>query len=90
MTENIIIKIDSKYHRTQFDDYLAGGKVEHKKKIYYWSAQNNNYNFGWEIEPVDEKDWDDLSEEESNEIISLIEEYLYIHKTEYEVTSKLI
>jgi len=40
----IKIIIDSKYHREQFDDWLAGGKIEAKnKKIYYWTGQNNNY-----------------------------------------------
>lgn len=84
MTNKVSITIDSKYHRYQFDDCLAGGKVEHKKKIYYWSAQNSNYGFGWEIDPINGDNWDDISENKFNEIISLIEECLHIHKTEYE------
>jgi len=77
------IIIDSLYYRDQFDDWLAGGKVEYKDKKYYWSAQNDNYGFGWEIEPLTENDWNDIAEAEFNEIISLIEKCLYEHKTEY-------
>ncbi len=53
----IKIIIDSKYHRDQFDDWLAGGRFELKGKTYYWSARNSNLGFGWEIEPVSEEDW---------------------------------
>ena len=42
----IKIIIDSQYHRYQFDDWLAGGKIEYKDKKYYWSAQNNNFWLG--------------------------------------------
>lgn len=81
----IKIIIDSQYHRDQFDDWLAGGKVEYKDKKYYWSAQNNNYGFGWEIEPSAEQDWRDITEEEFNQITRLVEECLYEHKTEYNI-----
>jgi len=79
----IKIIIDSQYHRDQFDDWLAGGIVEDKGKTYYWSAQDSNYGFGWEIEPVTEDDWDDVSEDEFNKIITLVEKCLYEHRTEY-------
>ena len=79
----IKIMIDSQYHRDQFDDWLAGGKVEYKRKIYYWSAQNSNYGFNWEIEPITEEDWNDISENEFNKIITLIDKCLYEHKIEY-------
>jgi len=82
----IKIIIDSKYHREQFDDWLAGGKIEAKnKKIYYWTGQNNNYGVGWEIEPVNEDNWIDISEDEYNNIINLIVKCLDAHKTEYSV-----
>ncbi len=77
------IIIDSQYYRNQFDDWLAGGTVEDKGKTYYWAAQNSNYGFGWEIEPVTEEDWYDVSEGEFNDIITLIERCLCEHKTEY-------
>jgi hypothetical protein len=38
--------------------------------------------FGWEIEPINEEDWRDITEEEFNQITSLVEECLYKHKTE--------
>ncbi len=81
----IVIKIiiDSQYHRDQFDDWLAGGKVEYKRETYYWSAQNSNYGFGWEIQPVSEEDWDNIAEDKFNKIINLIESCLYEHRTEY-------
>lgn len=76
---NVII--DSKYYREQFDDWLAGGKVDYKKGTYYWYARAGC--FGWEIEPMKEKDWYDLSEKELKKIIKLIEECIYKHKTNY-------
>ena len=36
------IIIDSQYHRDQFDDWLAGGKVEYNGKTYYWYAIAND------------------------------------------------
>ena len=83
MTDKVFITIDSKYQRDQFDDWLAGGKVEYKRKTYYWSAQDSNYGFGWEIEPTTEEDWNDISEDEFNRITALIEKCLHEHKTEY-------
>ncbi len=77
------ITIDSQYYRNQFDDWLAGGKVEYKDKRYYWSAQNNNYGFGWEIEPITEDDWRDISEDEFSKIIKLIKRCLCEHKSEF-------
>lgn len=79
----IKIMIDSQYHRDQFDDWLAGGKVEYKRKTYYWSAQNSNYGLGWEIQPVSEEDWANIVEDEFNDIINLIETCLYKHRIEY-------
>jgi len=79
----IKIIIDSQYHREQFDDWLAGGKVKYKDKKYYWFAQNNNYGFGWEIEPITEEDWRDITEEEFNQITRLVKKCLYEHETEY-------
>lgn len=81
----LTIIIDSKYHRHQFDDWLAGGMVEYKGKIYYWSAQNSNYGFGWEVDPVTEEDWNSLDEEEFYEIMKIIEKCLYEHKNEYTI-----
>jgi len=83
MTDKIIVAIDSKYHRDQFDDWLAGGKVDFKGKTFYWSAQNSNYGFGWEIQPVSEDDWESISESQFNKIISHIEACLNKHQTEY-------
>ena len=80
------IIIDSHYYRNQFDDWLAGGRVEDKGKTYYWSAQDNNYGFGWEFEPVTEEDWRHVSEHEFSEIIKLIERCLYEHKSEFRFT----
>jgi YHS domain-containing protein len=82
----IKITIDSQYHRAQFDDWLAGGKFEFKGKRYYWSAQNNNYGFGWEIEPITEEDWSRFDEDEFNELMKIIEKCLLEHKTEYVVS----
>ena len=83
MAAHISVTIDSKYHRDQFDDWLAGGKVEYKDKGYYWSAQNSSYGFGWEIERVTEDDWIDIPKDKFNEIITLIEKCLDEHRTEY-------
>lgn len=83
MTENILVAVDSKYHRDGFDDWLAGGKVEYKGKIYYWFAQNSNYGFGWDVEPITEEDWSGFNENELNELMKIIEKCLYEHKTEY-------
>ncbi|MBC8276462.1 MAG: hypothetical protein H8E40_16040 [Chloroflexi bacterium] len=79
----IKLTIDCSYHRNQFDDCLAGGEVEYRSRTYYWSAENSNYGFGWEIEPIPEENWSDISQEEFNEIIKLIEKCLYEHRTEY-------
>lgn len=51
--------------------------------MYYWSAQNNNYGFGWEIEPITEEDWDEIPENQINEIFLLIKKFLSKHITEY-------
>jgi hypothetical protein len=83
MTDKIIITIDSKYHRSQFDDWLAGGKVEYNERTYYWSAQNSNYGLGWEIQPISEEDWENISESQFNKIIGLIEVCLNKHLSEY-------
>lgn len=79
----IRVTVDSFYHRDQFDDWLAGGTVEDKGKTYYWSAQDSNYGFGWEIEAVTEKDWSDIPKDKSKEVITLIEKCLYAHRAEY-------
>lgn len=83
MVGKISVTIDSKYHRNQFDDWLARGTVEYKEKTYYWSAYDSNYGFGWEIQPISEENWNNITEDESNEIIALIEQSLYEHRTEY-------
>ena len=75
------IIIDSKYHRHQFDDWLAGRTIEFKGKTFYWSAQNSNYGFGWEIELILEEDSDSLEDEKL--IIRAIEKCLYKHQNEY-------
>jgi hypothetical protein len=79
----IRVTVDSFYHRVQFDDWLAGGEVEYKGRTYYWSAQDGNYGFGWEIEAVTEEDWSDIPKDKSDEIITLIEKCLCRHRTEY-------
>jgi len=79
----IKITIDSQYHRGEFDDWLAGGKVEYKGKTHHWSAENSNYGFGWEIEPVSEEDWANIPEDKFDSIVSLIESCLYQHQAEY-------
>ncbi|HPU30737.1 MAG TPA: hypothetical protein PLM71_10525 [Syntrophorhabdaceae bacterium] len=83
MPKHIAITIDSKYHRSQFDDWLAGGKVEYKGKTYYWSAQDNNYGFGWQIEPITDVDWNDFSDSEFDMVIKLIKKCLEEHINEY-------
>ena len=83
MGEKISVNIDSKYQRDQFDDYLAGGKVEYMGEVYHWSAQDSNYGFGWEVEPVDEDDWRDIREDEFSAITRLIERCLCEHKAEF-------
>ena len=85
MVKKILVTIDSKYLRNQFDDWLAGGTVEYKEKIYYWSAYNSNYGFGWEIQPISEENWNNISEDEFDEIIKFIESCLYEHKIKYVV-----
>ena len=81
----IEIKVDihSNYYRRQFDDRLAGGTIEYQSKLYYWSAQDSCYGFGWEIEPISEEGWNYISEKEFTKIESLIEKCLYEHRTEY-------
>jgi len=83
MVKKISVTIDSKYHRNQFDDWLAGGTVEYKEKTYYWSAYDSNYGFGWQVEPVAADNWRDISEDEFSGLIALIEQSLYDHRTEY-------
>ena len=80
---HIVLNVDAKYHRDQFDDWLAGGDVYYKGRRYYWCAQNSNYGFGWEIEPVTEEDWSDIAGDEISDIIDLIKGCLYQHGTEY-------
>jgi len=58
----IKITIDTQYQCNQFDDWLAGGQIEYKSKKYYWCDNNSNYGFGWEIEPITDNDWDEISE----------------------------
>lgn len=83
MADKVFIAIDSKYYRDQFDDWLAGGKVEYKGRIYYWSAYDSNYGFGWEVSTIAEEDWDSLGESEFNELLEVIKKSLCEHKTEY-------
>ncbi|HLG93449.1 MAG TPA: hypothetical protein VI546_01290 [candidate division Zixibacteria bacterium] len=80
--EGIRVTIESMYHRDQFDDWLAGGRVEINEKIYYWSAQDSSFGFGWEIEPVDETVWTDIAEDEFEKIASLIKKCLSQHPIE--------
>ena len=84
MFEKISITVESKYYRNEFDDWLAGGIINYKGKRYYWSAQDSNYGFGWDIETVDDEEGETISEEEFNAIVKLIEKSLYEHKIEYE------
>jgi len=77
------VTVDCFYHRDQFDDWLAGGKVERKGEVYYWSAQDSNYGFGWDIEAITEEDWGDMPEGESKRIVALIENRLYARRKAY-------
>lgn len=79
----IKITVDSYYHRDQFDDWLAGGKVEYGDDRYYWSAENSNWGFGWDIQPIPEEEWAGIGEDRFSEIISLIGNCLNKHRTEY-------
>ena len=54
--------IDSKYYREQFDDWLAGGKVDYKRETYYWTSRKGC--FCWEIEIMEDREWCDLSDKE--------------------------
>ena len=80
---HIVLNVDAKYHRDQFDDWLAGGDVYYRRRRYYWCAQNSNYGVGWEIEPITEEDWNNLPEYECNKIFKLIEQSLDRHRTGY-------
>lgn len=80
----IKIIINSMYYRHQFDDWLAGGQMEYEGITYHWFGQNNNYGFGWEIDPVSPEDWERITEEEFDQISSFIEKSLIKHRTEYE------
>lgn len=81
----ITINVDSKYHREQFDDWLAGGSIEYNGKTLYWSALDSNYGYGWEIEPISEEKWNIIPEERYKQIIEIIEKCLTKHKTEYSI-----
>lgn len=84
MDDNILVTIYSEYHRSQFDDWLADGAVEFEGKTYYWSAQDSNYGFGWEIEPIGEEP-SCLDEDKFDELASIVEGCLHRHRTEYVV-----
>jgi len=72
--ENMIrIAIDSQYYRDQFDDWLAVGRVECGNKTCYWSAENSNNGFGWDITPLSEDDWEDFDETQLNTILGYIQ-----------------
>ena len=79
----VTVNIHARYHREQFDDWLAGGDFCYAGRKYGWSAQNSDYGFGWEIEPITEENWNDISEDELSGIIRLIDKCLYEHRTEY-------
>jgi len=79
----IRVTVDALYYRDQFEDWLAGGKVYYKDRPYFWVAQNSDYGFGWETDPVTEEDWSDIPKDRFNEIVTLIEKCLYEHRTEY-------
>ena len=77
------ITVDCRYHRDEFDDWLAGGSVEYSGRKFHWAAYDANYGFGWEIDPTADEDWDGVSEQEADKILTLIRKCLYQHKTEY-------
>ncbi|MCK4331738.1 MAG: hypothetical protein KAW81_04175 [Dehalococcoidia bacterium] len=79
----VTVNIHLRYHCEQFDDWLAGSDFYYKGGRYYWSANDSNYGFGWEVEPIRGDDCKDIPEEELNKIIKFIEECLYQHRTEY-------
>jgi len=77
------VTVDSFYHRHQLDDWLAGGEIQYRGQTYHWAAQDSNYGFGWEIEPVTDEDWADVSDSEFDVIATLIEKCLREHRTAY-------
>ena len=79
----LAITVDSKYYRGQFDDWVAGGRAEYRERTFYWAARDSQYGYGWEIEPVGEDDWNDISEDEVDRITALIKKCLQEHKSEY-------
>lgn len=84
VAERIHVSIESMYHRDQFDDWLAGGRIEINGRTYYWSAQDSNYGFGWEMEPVNDDDWIDISEDQFEKIASLVRGCLKEYRVDYE------
>lgn len=88
MSEDIqvIVNVETKQYRDQFDDRVAGGKVEYRGSIYYWSAEDSNYGFGWEVSRITDEDWVNLDESECSELLKFIKICLCEHKIEY-VTS---
>ena len=74
---HIALNVDVKYHRDQFDDWLAGGDFYYRGRRYYWVAQNSNYDFGWEVEPIMEDDWNEISENVTDRIIRSVEKCLW-------------
>jgi hypothetical protein len=77
------IVIDSQYHRDQFDDWLAGGRVEYEGRMYHWSGYDSGYGFGWEIEPVGLEGWETIAENQFEQVIELIKDCLHKHRREF-------
>lgn len=80
---NTTVTVASLYHRSQFDDWLAGGEIEYGGRRYQWAAQDSGYGFGWEIEPVAAEEWAGVSATEFDRIVTLVEGCLRKHRTAY-------
>lgn len=78
------VVIESLYHRDQFDDWLAGGRLEIGDVTCYWEASDSCAGFGWVIEPaVENVGWPDLTEAQSDAAVLAVERALQAHRSEY-------
>jgi hypothetical protein len=83
MSALFTVVIESKYRREQFEDWLAGGTVEYNGQTFYWEARDGCAGFGWDIAPINQKNWDAISEEEYDGIMEVIEKALNAHETHH-------
>jgi len=79
-----VVVIESLVHREQFDDWLAGGRLEVNSAVCYWQAQDSGYGFGWDIEPaLEDQGWPGLIEVQADAGVAAIARALRAHKYEY-------